>query len=343
MSAPAVWWAAGKDGRLECMLCPNGCMVPQGGVGMCGARFADGGAFWTRAWGRGTPPVVDPVEKKPLYHFLPGTRTLSFGAVGCNMACAFCQNHHLSAARGFGALDALGPERIIHVAVAAGCASIAFTYNEPIISAEFCIEVSMAAREAGLKTIAVSNGYINGGKDGPRESFFGAMDAANIDLKGISPAFYERHCGARLEPVLETLDYIAASKSTWLEVTNLLIPSLNDSDRDINTLCDWHRAHLGADVPLHFSAFRPAHRMHGMAPTRTETLVSAKGIAKTHDLNHVYLGNTNLPQTTLCPVCNLELIRRVGHGLTHIGLRRGACPACGAAVAGVFENSPKDP
>jgi pyruvate formate lyase activating enzyme len=215
-----------------------------------------------------------------------------------------------------------------------GCSAIAFTYSEPSIAAEFCVDVADTARQAGLKTIAVSNGYIKGEA---RSEFFGGMDAANIDLKSIDPGFYEKHCGARLEPVLETLVHIAREKRTWLEVTNLLIPSLNDSDADIRGLVDWVAANLGLDVPLHFSAFHPAHRMLGVPSTPLSTLVRAKEMALAAGLCYAYMGNTPHPQTTACSKCNAVLIAREGFGKVECSVRGGLCPICGEGVGGVFK------
>jgi pyruvate formate lyase activating enzyme len=219
------------------------------------------------------------------------------------------------------------------MAIEQRCASIAFTYNEPTISAEFCLEVANVAHQAGIKTIAVTNGYIHGEA---RSEFFEVMDAANVDIKSINPDFYAKHCGARLEPVLETLTHLARSRRTWLEITNLLIPSLNDSDSDIEALVDWVGTHLGADVPLHFSAFHPAHRTQSLPITPYETLGRAKDRAIARGIRYVYLGNTPQPQITNCPKCKRELIRRTNYVVAKCDVLDGKCPECGAEVAGCF-------
>jgi len=335
MPHQAKWWgpSLGGEAIIVCGLCPHGCSLPDGGAGRCGARHAGGGRLWTEAWGLGTPPVADPVEKKPLYHFLPGTKVLSFGLAGCNLSCAFCQNWGLSASRDFGALQSLSPERCAQAALEMGCSAIAFTYNEPTISAEFCMDVSDAAHSAGIRTIAVSNGYI---QDGARQEFFGDMDAANIDLKSMSPGFYAKYCSGRLEPVLQTIIHLAHSKNTWLEITNLLIPGLNDSERDISALAEWVGENAGPDVPLHFSAFRPAYRMPAFPSTPFGTLEKAKGVAASMDLRYVYLGNVPQPQCTICPSCGGEVLRRVNYAVSRRDAASGKCPGCGEPIAGVF-------
>ena len=307
--------------------------MPDGGVGKCGARFAHDDRLWTKAWGLGTLPVADPVEKKPLYHFLPSSKVLSFGMPGCNLSCSFCQNWGLSTSREYDAMQNLNPERCAQLALEQGCSAIAFTYNEPTISAEFCIDVSRAAHGAGIKTIAVSNGYI---QDGPRQDFFGAMDAANIDLKSISPKFYSDYCGGRLEPVLETIIHVARTKRSWLEITNLLIPGLNDSERDISALADWVGENVGPNVPLHFSAFHPSHRMQTIPSTPIETLERAKCIAVGKGLRYVYLGNVQKPQCTSCPNCAREVLLRVNYFVSRCDIVGGKCPNCGEPIAGVF-------
>jgi len=335
-SIPARWWDSvsdGAGGRVVCALCPHACAMAEGWPGKCGARLHIGGKLITKAWGIGTPPVADPVEKKPLYHFLPGSKVLSFGLPGCNMSCAFCQNWSLSTSNDHDRFPTLAASDCVALSRKLDCSAIAFTYSEPSIAAEYCIHVADAAHHAGIKTIAVSNGYITGEA---RAEFFASMDAANIDLKSIDPGFYEKHCGARLEPVLETLTHIAKGKSTWLEITNLLIPTLNDSDRCISGLVAWVAENLGVDVPLHFSAFHPAHRMLGVPVMPVATLVRARAMALAAGLRHAYIGNTPQPQMTFCSNCGTTLISRMGFGNVECRVERGACPNCGAGVAGVF-------
>ena len=280
--------------------------------------------------------MADPIEKKPLYHFMPASSVLSFGLFGCNLSCSFCQNWRLSASHDYKTLQRLTPDNCAEMALEHGCSSVAFTYNEPTISSEFCIEVSKAARKAGLRTVAVSNGYI---QSGARRELFDAIDAANIDIKSINPDFYSKHCGGGLEPVLETLSCLVASKRVWVELTNLLIPSLNDSDSDIDSLADWIGANLGYDVPLHFSAFHPEYRMQNIPRTPYNTLRRARERALAHGLKYVYLGNTPQPQITFCPNCRRELIRREGYSVAKHGFLTNKCPDCAAEIAGVFDSS----
>jgi len=333
MRQKARWWNIDESANIVCGLCPHGCSIPEGSVGRCGARYALGGTLWSKAWDLGTPPVADPVEKKPLYHFLPGTKVLSFGLFGCNLTCAFCQNWGLSSSRDYDALQSLSVEKCVQLSLELGCSAIAFTYNEPTISSEFCLEVSLAAHSAGIKTIAVSNGYIS---LEARRDFFGAMDAANIDLKGINPDFYAKYCGGRLEPVLETLIYLAHSSYTWLEITNLLIPGLNDSENDIGALADWVVENAGPDVPLHFSAFHPAFRMQGLPRTPYETLIKAKENATARGLRYVYLGNVPQPQCTICPNCKCEVLSRTNYSISRSAMVDGKCHKCEQPIAGFF-------
>jgi pyruvate formate lyase activating enzyme len=278
---------------------------------------------------------VDPIEKKPFYHFLPGTEVLSFGTVGCNLGCSFCQNWTLSRVKDFSRLKASSPEDIVRMAIAHRCAGVAFTYNEPIISAEYCLEVAQACHEAGLKTLAVTAGYISGAA---REAFFHGMDAANVDLKGFSDTFYRQYCGARLEPVLETLTYLAQETRIWLELTTLLIPDANDSELELEALASWVAEHLGQAVPLHFSAFHPDHRLLGRPPTSLLTLQRARAIAREKGLSFVYLGNVQSPEggTTFCPGCGVAVIIREGFRIKKLHLAGGVCTACGTIIPGRF-------
>jgi pyruvate formate lyase activating enzyme len=302
-------------------------------AGICGARYVADGKLWTRAFGAGTSPVADPVEKKPLYHFLPGTKVLSFGTLGCNLKCSFCQNWSLSASHNYEALQSLSPDKCVQLAIELGCSAIAFTYNEPIISSEFCIDVSNAAHDAGLRSIAVSNGYVLAEA---RSELFDAVDATNVDLKGICPKFYAKYCGGRVEPVLETLTYLVRSARTWVEITNLIIPGLNDSSKDIDALIDWICTNVGLDVPLHFSAFHPAYRIQSLPRTPTSTLSKAKEKALACGLQYVYIGNVSQPQDTICPRCKNVAIQRLNHAVTKYQIQNGKCSHCGCAIAGIY-------
>jgi pyruvate formate lyase activating enzyme len=331
----ARWWHLEESGRVVCELCPRSCTLVEGQEGYCGVRVNDDGSLRTTVSGFTSGFAVDPIEKKPLYHFLPGTDVLSFGTVGCNMGCTFCQNWSLSQAEDFSRLKASDPESIVQAARAHHCAGVAFTYNEPIISAEFCLEVAQACHAAGLKTIAVTAGYI---AEPAREAFFQHMDAANVDLKGFSDAFYRHYCGASLEPVLETLEYLALKTSVWVELTTLLIPEANDSPDELRALASWVVEHLGQEVPLHFSAFHPDHRLLDRRSTPLSTLQAARSIARENGLSFVYLGNVRSADgsTTFCPGCGKAVITRDGYAVSARHLVEGKCAFCSALIPGRF-------
>jgi pyruvate formate lyase activating enzyme len=332
---PARWWRAEK-GRLRCELCARFCLLGEGQRGYCGVRFANGGELRTFLRNVHAGLAVDPIEKKPLYHVQPGSRILSFGTAGCSMGCDFCQNWRMSTAtpEELGLRPATARE-IVASAVAHGCASIAFTYNEPSIGAEWCIEVAEEARAAGLLAVAVSNAYVG---ESAWEGFFGALDAVNLDLKAFTDAFYRQHCKARLAPVLATLE-AAVRSGTWVEITTLLIPGENDDEGEIAAEARWIAEHLGPEVPLHFSAFHPDHELLDKQPTSLATLRRARQIALAEGLLHVYTGN--LPDlegsTTRCVGCGEPLIERDGYRVLHNHLQHGACPRCGMLLAGIFE------
>jgi pyruvate formate lyase activating enzyme len=340
-STSGRFWSAREDGRLECGICPRHCRLRPGQRGFCGARGRLGDRLLPLAYGCCSGFAVDPIEKKPLHHFLPGTRALSFGAAGCNLACRFCQNWELSRGAATLALDGpYRPEAVARAALDHGCRSVAFTYNEPLVSHEFCVDTAQACREAGLRTVAVSSGYQCAG---PREAFYRHMDAANIDLKAFSDRFYRRLCGGRLEPVLETLRYLRRQTGVWLEVTTLVIPGGNDDPAELAALARWLAAELGPDVPLHFSAFHPAWRMLDHPRTPAATLLAARRIALDAGLRHVYLGNLGIGEgeDTLCHVCGRRLIGRDGYTIRAWRLTEaGACDHCGTPCPGVFEARP---
>jgi pyruvate formate lyase activating enzyme len=297
------------------------------------------------AWGHPQAAAIDPVEKKPLYHFLPGREVLSFGTLGCNLSCRFCQNDVLSrpSPGDIASLSggrAIAPEEVAAATGSRGIPMVAFTYNEPAVWAEWVVECAVACRAAGVRTVAVTNGYIVGQA---RRDFFGAMDAANVDLKSFDDAFYRRQCGARLGPVLETLEWIRNSTACWLEVTTLLIPGLNDSDSELDALSRWIADHLGTDTPLHFSAFHGACEMAATAPTPQETLLRARHIAQSNGLRHVYLGNVRLPGggDTRCAACGALLVERSGFAASPRWKEPGKCPACGTPCPGVWTTDGK--
>ena len=292
-------------------------------------------------YGRSSGFCVDPIEKKPLNHFLPGTAILSFGTAGCNLTCKFCQNWDISKARAFDRLqDEASPDEIAAAAQAAGARAVAFTYNDPVIFLEYAVDAAAACRARGLKTVAVTAGYITAQA---RPEFFAAMDAANVDLKGFTEGFYRKLCAGALAPVLETLSYIRHETDTWLEITTLLIPGQNDSDAEIKALSKWVSDELGPDVPLHFTGFHPDWRMRDIPATPSATLTRARSIAQEQGLNFVYTGNVFDPerQTTYCPQCAKPAIGRDGYTITSWGLGQGGfCTSCGAGVPGVFEEKP---
>lgn len=329
----ADWWHVLGDGRVLCELCPRSCRLGEGQRGYCHARRMEGGSLITDAYGVSSGFCVDPIEKKPLFHFHAGSQVLSFGTRGCNLGCSFCQNWSLS--RGQPMLHATRPEDIVRMALAQDCRGVAFTYNEPIISIEFCIEVALACHEAGLITVAVSAGYIS---DKAREAFFEVMDAANVDLKGFSEAFYRDYCGGRLAPVLETLAYLAHRKRTWLEVSTLLIPGANDGEAELETQARWMLEHLGPDVPLHLNAFHPDYKLQDRPRTPLGSLRRARESAESEGLRYVYLGNVRDEDgsSTWCHVCGRCLIERDGFEVSSLDLMRGACPECGTPLAGHF-------
>ncbi len=339
--APGRYWHKLEDGRIQCDLCPRYCRLNEGQRGLCYVRARHEDAIVLTTYGRSSGFCIDPIEKKPLNHFLPGTPVLSFGTAGCNLTCKFCQNWDISKARDFDRLqNQASPEAIAQAAVASGSRSVAFTYNDPVIFLEYAIDVAQACRERGVKTVAVSAGYIC---PEPRIEFFRHMDAANIDLKGFTESFYKNLCSARLGPVLDTLEYLKHETDVWFEITTLLIPGENDSPAEIEALSRWVMEHLGPDVPLHFTAFHPDWKMLDKPPTPPATLRLARRIGLEHGLRYVFTGNIHDPdgQSTYCHRCNELLIGRDWYDLTAWNLDAdGRCAHCGAACPGVFQATP---
>ncbi len=335
------YWHQAPDGRIQCDVCPRGCRMHEGQRGLCFVRGVEDGRVKLFTYGRSSGFCVDPIEKKPLNHFLPGSAVLSFGTAGCNLACKFCQNWDMSKSREMDTLaDRASPAELAAAAERLGCASIAYTYNDPTVFMEYAIDVAQAARERGVRSVAVTAGYIS---PGPRAELFKHMDAANIDLKGFSDEFYRKVCGAELAAVLETLEYVHRETSTWLEVTTLLIPGLNDSDAELEKMCAWFVEHLGPEVPLHFTAFHPDWKMRDIPPTPFATLKRAREIALRHGLRYVYTGNVRDAEggSTWCHACGALLIGRDGFDITHWGLTpEGRCFRCGVGCAGVFSTAP---
>lgn len=333
---PARWWHATDDGRIQCDLCPRDCKLKEGQRGLCFVRAREGDRMVLTTWGRSSGFVVDPIEKKPLNHFFPGSSVLSFGTAGCNLACKFCQNWDISKSRETATLsDQARPERIAEAARDAGCRSVAFTYNDPTIFAEYAMDTADACHELGVKTVAVTAGYIH---DEPRRAFYAKMDAANVDLKAFTEDFYEKQTASSLAPVKETLRYLVRETSVWTEITTLLIPGLNDSEREIGELTAWVASELGPDVPLHFSAFHPDYRMTDVPRTPPATLTRARDRAMKEGLRYVYTGNVHDPEgdTTRCPSCGAAVIERDWYEILGVRLEDGACAACKTPIAGRF-------
>ena len=295
------------------------------------------------SYGRSSGFCIDPIEKKPLNHFLPGTPVLSFGTAGCNLACRFCQNWDMSKSRQMDTLaDAASPETLAAAAESLGCRSVAFTYNDPTVFLEYAVDVAIACRERGVRTVSVTAGYIC---EAPRAELYRYIDAANVDLKAFTERFYRRICGGHLEDVLDTLVYLRHETDVWLELTTLLIPGENDSEREIEALAAWVLENLGADVPIHFTAFHPDWKMLDKAPTSPTVLTRARDAARRVGLSYVYTGNVPDVEggSTDCHACGERLIERDGYQVTAWGLTpEGACRRCGVRPAGVFEDGPGD-
>jgi len=334
---PTVHWHRLADGRVQCDVCPRACRLHEGQRGFCFVRERAGDEIVLTTYGRSSGFCVDPIEKKPLNHFLPGSPVLSFGTAGCNLGCRFCQNWDISKSREIDTLAAAAdPSQLAAEAQRLGCRSVAFTYNDPVIFMEYAMDVADACREVGIKTVAVSAGYMN---PAPREEFYRHIDAANIDLKAFSEKFYQKVTFARLDAVLSTLDYLHGT-DVWLEITTLLIPGQNDSDDELRRQCDWLLEHLGTDVPLHFSAFHPDFKMRDIPHTPPETLRRARRIALDAGLRFVYTGNVHDPdgQTTRCPGCSAPVIVRDWYDLHAYHLTDdGRCARCGHQLPGVFD------
>ena len=341
---PGRFWHRLDDGRLQCDLCPRFCKLREGQRGLCFVRAREHDQFVLTTYGRSSGFCIDPIEKKPLNHFLPGTPVLSFGTAGCNLACKFCQNWDISKSREFDRLqDIASPEAIAAAAERYSCRSVAFTYNDPVIFHEYAVDVALACRERGIRTVAVTAGYIT---PEPREEFFAHMDAANVDFKAFTERFYWKLCGGHLAPVLDTLKYLKHETGVWFEMTELVIPGENDSDEEIGAMCEWIVDNLGVEVPLHFSAFHPDWKMRDARPTPLSTLQHVRKIALDHGLRYVYTGNVHDPRggSTWCHECGALLIGRDWYELStwNLELKKGIarCGECGTTLAGVFESAP---
>ncbi len=334
-------WTKLPDGRVRCDVCPRECKLHEGQRGLCFVRAAQGGEIVLTTWGRSSGFCVDPIEKKPLNHFLPGTPVLSFGTAGCNLSCAFCQNWDISKSRETDTLaDRATPEVIAAAAVKLGCRSVAFTYNDPTIFFEYAIDVAQACRAVGVKSVAVTAGYMS---PAPRAEFYRHVDAANVDLKAFTEEFYFKITKSHLQPVLDTLEYIKHETKTWLEITTLVIPRENDSPGEIERLSRWVVEKLGPDVPLHFSAFHPDYRMLDKPRTPQATLSMARRIAMEQGVRYAYVGNVHDVgrQSTYCHQCGSCLVERDWYALGRWRLDgEGKCLSCGTQCAGIFDGPP---
>ncbi|MBK8815362.1 MAG: AmmeMemoRadiSam system radical SAM enzyme [Methylococcaceae bacterium] len=335
------YWHRLDDGRIQCDMCPRYCKLHKEQRGLCFVRQNLDDQVAMTSYGRSSGFAIDPIEKKPLNHFLPGTPVFSFGTAGCNLACKFCQNWDISKSREMDTLMSnASPEAIAKSALAHGCKSVAFTYNDPVIFHEYAIDTAQACRSLGLKSVAVSAGYVC---SEPRAEFYRWMDAANIDLKAFTERFYHEITGSHLQPVLETLQYIKHETSVWLEITTLIIPGENDSEAELEALTQWVVEKLGPDVPLHFSAFHPDWKMLDRPHTPIQTLLKARQIAKKNGIHHAYVGNVHDKSagSTYCHYCNHLLIGRDWYELSEWNLDdKGCCKFCGTPCPGVFDLQP---
>ena len=338
---PARHWHTLPDGRVQCDVCPRTCKMSPGQRGMCFVRANQGDSLVLTTYGRSSGYCVDPIEKKPLNHFLPGTPVLSFGTAGCNLACKFCQNWDISKAREIHVLaDSAPPDKIARVAQELGCRSVAYTYNDPVIFLEYALDTATECRKKGIKSVAVTAGYMS---PGAREEFYAGIDAANVDLKGFTDSFYHNLAAGHLQPVLDTLRYIKHETDVWLEITTLLIPGHNDSDDELHQAADWVVSELGPDVPWHFSAFHPDYKMLDVPPTPPATLTRARELAMSHGVRYAYTGNVfdEDGQSTYCHRCGGKLIGRDWYNLTAWNLTPdGKCNSCGEPLPGLFDAEP---
>ncbi len=339
--APARYWhPEGDPGRIRCELCPRACLVGPGQRAFCFVRANQGGEMVLTTHGRASGFCIDPIEKKPLNHFYPGSSVLSFGTAGCNLGCKFCQNWDISKAKQFDKLaDVASAEDIAEAAIRNRCRSVAFTYNDPTIFAEWAIDVAVACRARGVKTVAVTAGYIS---PAARRDLYAVIDAANVDLKGFTDGFYRSLCSAELAPVLETLEYLVHETEVWVEVTTLLIPGKNDGEDEIDAMCAWLVRQLGPEVPLHLTAFHPDYKLTDLPPTPPATLARARRQALAHGLKHVYTGNVHdvAGQSTYCAGCGALVVERDWYQLGAWNLRTGCCGSCGRALAGQVGEAP---
>ena len=322
-----------ENGKTRCLLCPKKCIVAEDHIGYCGVRKNIDGKLYSLVYEKPCSTHVDPIEKKPLYHFFPGSTAFSVGTLGCNLGCGHCQNWEISQGNleSFD-FDTVTAEKIVDLALKNGCKIISYTYNEPTVFFEYMLDIAKLARKKGIKNTIVSNGFIN---QEPLKELLPWIDAANIDLKSFNPNFYKQICLAELEPVLETLKTI--KKSAWLEVTNLVIPGKNDNLKEIEEMVLWIKNNLG-DTVLHFSRFFPYYKMQDIDPTNPKTLYKARQLAERY-LSHVYVGNVQDidSNSTFCPKCKTQLVKRTGYTTEKPKIENGKCTKCAAEIIGVWE------
>ncbi len=332
----ALWWHKTDRGKILCTLCPRYCEIGEGQPGFCYIRQNIDGKLYTLGYGKPTGFAIDPIEKKPLNHFLPASQILSFGTAGCNLGCKFCQNWSISKAK----LDEINslsasPEEVVNLAKKYSTPSIAFTYNDPTIFGEYVIDISKIAREENIKSVMVTAGYID---KKARKDVYRFIDAANVDLKGFTEEFYFKNTISHLNDVLNTLLWLKNETNVWIEITTLLIPDENDSDEEIKNECEWILNNVGENVPLHFTAFHPDFKMINKSATPHFTLLRAKKIANKLGINYCYVGNVNdtKNQSTYCVNCGSLLIERNWHQTKIISLDKDKCKNCGNILTGIY-------
>ena len=337
-TVPTRYWHALDDGRIQCDLCPRACKLREGQRGVCFVRGRLEDQVVLTSYGRSSGFCVDPIEKKPLNHFLPGSSVLSFGTAGCNLACRFCQNWDISKSKEIDTLsDEASPEVLASTAAELGCRSVAFTYNDPVIFHEYAVDVADSCRARGIKAVAVTAGYVS---PEPRVDFYRHMDAANVDLKAFTEEFYRHTCGAHLDSVKDTLRYLRHETDVWFEITTLLIPGLNDSDAELDAMCRWVVDDLGPDVPMHFTAFHPDFKLLDRPATPPATLSRARRIAMANGVRYAYTGNVHDSEgsSTYCPGCGDTVVERDWYAIGRYDLTRdGACRRCGTRLPGRFD------